>query len=422
MNPQPPAADAVTLRDDCRACGSRKLVEVLSLGEVPLANAFLDAGKLHEPEQRFPLIVYFCPECWLLQLRHVVHPEVLFSNYLYRTGTNATIARHNNALAGAVVSRLGLGPQHLVVEIASNDGSLLACFSRIGGTGVRTLGVEPAKNIAALARESGIETVNEFFTEEVAGAILKSHGRASAVLANNVLAHVDDTVGFLRACRALLAPEGRVIVEAPYLAEMLGRFEYDTIYHEHLCYFGVRPLMRLFEAAGMELEQTDRVEIHGGSLRLWGRPVSGLGHGPQVLEMAEAERRAGFGELATYRVFASTVAHNRERLLDLLRGWRAEGKKVAAYGAPAKGNTLLCYCGIDTTLVPWTVDRSPLKIGRYTPGSHLPVFPPEKLLAERPDYVLLLAWNFAEEILDFLKPVRDLGTKVLIPIPEPRII
>jgi novobiocin biosynthesis protein NovU/D-mycarose 3-C-methyltransferase len=414
-----PAASVLSVRDTCRACGSRNLAEVLSLGEVPLANAFLREADLRRPEPRFPLIVYFCPECWLLQLRHVVHPEVLFSNYLYRTGTNVTIARHNAALAGAVVGRLGLKPQHLVVEIASNDGSLLACFR---DQGPRTLGVEPAQNIAALAREAGIETINEFFNEEVARKIIASHGRASAVLANNVLAHVDDTVGFLRACRALLAPEGRVIVEAPYLAEMLGRFEYDTIYHEHLCYFGVRPLMRLFEAAGMELEQVDRVEIHGGSLRLWGRATTGLGHGPQVLEMAEAERRAGFGELATYRVFAETVAHNRERLLDMLRGWRTEGKKVAGYGAPAKGNTLLCYCGIDTTLVPWTVDRSPLKIGMYTPGGHIPIYPTEKLLEERPDVVFLLSWNFAEEILEFLRPLREQGTRVLIPIPEPRLI
>jgi SAM-dependent methyltransferase len=419
MSSPAPGSNVLTLRDACRACGRRDLVEVLSLGEVPLANAFLRAEDLRSPEPRFPLIVYFCPECSLLQLRHVVCPDVLFSNYLYRTGTNATITRHNRELAAAVTGRLGLSTEHLVVEIASNDGSLLSCFREHG---TRTLGVEPARNIAALARQAGIETLNEFFNAGVAAQIGASHGRASAVLANNVLAHVDDTVGFLSACRALLAPEGRVVIEVPYLAEMLGRFEYDTIYHEHLCYFGVRPLMRLFEAAGLELEQVDRRDIHGGSLRLWGRAASGLGHGPQAREMAEAERRAGFGELATYRVFASTVAHNRERLLDMLRAWRTEGKTVAAYGAPAKGNTLLCYCGIDTSLVPWTVDRSPLKVGLYTPGSHIPVHPPEKILAERPDYVLLLAWNFAEEILGFLKPLREKGTQVLIPIPEPRIV
>ncbi len=409
----------LTVRDTCRACGGRKLHKFLDLGEVPLANSYLTANRLQEPEPRFPLEVYFCADCWLVQLLHVVNPEVLFSNYLYRTGTNATIVGHNNALSKSVVESLRLGAKDLVVEIASNDGSLLGALRE---RGVRTLGVEPAKNIAALAREAGIETINEFFNSAVAARIVREHGPASAVVANNVLAHVDATSDFLAACRALLTPGGRVVIEAPYLAEMLSRFEYDTIYHEHLCYFAVRPLMRLFERAGLELERAEQVEIHGGSLRLWGRASSDAGHGPQVREMAEAERRAGFGELGTYGAFAGAVARNRERLLDILRGWRTEGKRVAGYGAPAKGNTLLCYCGIDTALLPYTVDRSPLKIGMLAPGSHIPIYPVERLLEEPPDYVFLLAWNFADEILEFLRPVRERGTRVLLPIPEPRII
>ena len=409
----------LTVRDTCRACGGSNLHLFLDLGEVPLANAFLTSEQLHEPEPRFPLQVYFCQDCWLVQLMHVVSPEILFSNYLYRTGTNATIIRHNNRLAQSVVRELGLGAKDLVVEIASNDGSLLSAFRE---SGVRTLGVEPATNIAALAREAGIDTINEFFDASLAARIVKEHGAASAVLANNVLAHVDATTEFLAACAALLKPSGRVIIEAPYLAEMLARFEYDTIYHEHLCYFAVRPLLRLFERAGMELERVDRVEIHGGSLRLWGRPVTGAGHGAQVLEMAEQENQAGFGELGTYRVFAEHVARNREQLLEMLRGFRAAGKTVAGYGAPAKGNTLLCYCGVDTSLLPWTVDRSPLKIGMFTPGSHIPVYPAERLLAEPPDYVVILAWNFAKEIMAFLQPCRERGTRFVLPIPEPRVI
>ena len=409
----------LTVRDTCRACDGRNLHKFIDLGEVPLANSFLTLAQLKDAEPRFPLEVYFCADCWLVQLLHVVSPEVLFSNYLYRTGTNATIVRHNSELAKSVAGTLGLGAKDLVVEIASNDGSLLGAFRE---QGVRTLGVEPATNIATLAREAGIDTINEFFDAGLAARIVREHGPAGAVLANNVLAHVDATSDFLAACRALLAPSGRVVIEAPYLAEMLSRFEYDTIYHEHLCYLAVRPLMRLFERAGLELERVDRVEIHGGSLRLWGRPATGAGHAAQVLEMAEQERCAGFGEPGTYRVFAEHVARNREQLLDILRGWRAEGKTVAGYGAPAKGNTLLCYCGIDTSLVPWTVDRSPLKIGMLTPGSHIPVYPVERLLAEPPDYVMILAWNFATEIMEFLKPCRDRGTRILLPIPEPRIV
>jgi hypothetical protein len=410
---------ALTLRDTCRACGGRNLHKFLDLGEVPLANSFLTAEQLKDPEPRYPLEVYFCSDCSLVQLIHVVSPEVMFSNYLYRTGTNATIVQHNRELSRSVVETVPLAANDLVVEIASNDGSLLGAFRE---RGVRTLGVEPAKNIAVLAREAGIETINEFFTADVAARIVREHGPAGAVLANNVLAHVDATSDFLAACRALLSPKGRVVIEAPYLAEMLSRFEYDTIYHEHLCYLAVRPLMRLFERAGMELERVDRVEIHGGSLRLWGRTATGKGHGAQVVAMADEERRAGLSELGTYRAFAERVARNREQLQKILRGWRADGKSVVGYGAPAKGNTLLCYCGIDTSLVPWTVDRSPLKIGMLCPGSHIPVFPVERLLAEPPDYVVLLAWNFATEILEFLKPCRDRGTRVLLPIPEPRII
>jgi SAM-dependent methyltransferase len=414
-----PSGGLLTVRDTCRACAGRSLHRFLDLGEVPLANAFLTAEELRQPEPRFPLEVYFCQDCWLVQLLHVVSPEVLFSNYLYRTGTNATIVRHNASLARSVVRTLGLAANDLVVEIASNDGSLLSAFRE---SGVRTLGVEPASNIAALAREAGIDTINEFFDAPLAARMVQEHGMASAVLANNVLAHVDATTDFLSSCGALLKPSGRVIIEAPYLAEMLARFEYDTIYHEHLCYFAVRPLLRMFERAGLELERVDRVEIHGGSLRLWGRPATGAGHGAQVLEMAEQEKHAGFGELGTYQVFAENVARNREQLLDMLRGFEAQGKTVAGYGAPAKGNTLLCYCGVNTSLLPWTVDRSPLKIGMFTPGSHIPVYPAERLLAEPPDYVLILAWNFAKEIMDFLRPCRERGTRFVLPIPEPRIL
>jgi SAM-dependent methyltransferase len=409
----------MTRRDTCRGCGGTNLAAFLDLGEVPLANSFLTREQLSGPELRFPLEVFFCRDCSLVQLLHVVSPHLLFSNYIYRTGTNETIVRHNNALAKVAVSKAGLTPESLVVEIASNDGSLLQSFRRHG---VRTLGVEPAKNIAATARAAGIETVDDFFDGNLAARIVQKHGAASAVLANNVLAHVDSTVDFLAACKSLLRPEGWVIIEVPYLGEMLSRLEYDTVYHEHLCYFSVTPLMRMFARAGLALEQIDRVEIHGGSLRLWARQPGLAGHSVSVQEMVERESAEGLTRLATYEEFARRLDRNREELLSLLRGVRKEGKSIAGYGAPAKGNTLLCYCGIGTDLLPYTVDRSPLKIGLFTPGMHIPVYPVEKILAEQPDYVLILAWNFAPEIMESLRSYKERGGKFILPIPEPAVL
>jgi SAM-dependent methyltransferase len=417
--PAGPATELMARRTSCRACGGTRLASFLTLGEVPLANAFLTVDQLGQPEPRFPLEVFFCEVCSLVQLLHVVNPEVLFSNYLYRTGTNQTIARHNSGLAQAVVGKLGLTAKDLVVEVASNDGSLLQCFRE---RGTRTLGVEPARNIARLATEAGIETLNEFFNAECAAKIAGRYKPAAAVIANNVLAHVDATVEFLRACRDTLRPGGRIVIEVPYLVEMLERLEYDTIYHEHLCYFSVTALMRLFAEAGLAIEHIDRVEIHGGSLRIWGIHAREGEHGDAVLQMAEQERSAGLSRLETYREFARRTEDNRRKLLALLGRLKGEGKKIVGYGAPAKGNTLLCYCGIGTDLLPYAVDRSPLKVGLHTPGSHIPVVPFDRILEDQPDYVLILAWNFAPEIIESLKSYAVKGGQFILPIPEPKIV
>jgi hypothetical protein len=413
------AQELMTRRTDCRACRGKRLRLFLDLGEVPLANSFLTAKQLSQAELRFPLEVYFCEECCLIQLVHVVNPEVLFSHYLYRTGTNQTIAAHNRALAEAVVNDRKPGPSDLVVEVASNDGSLLQCFKE---RGVRTLGVEPAKNIAQIAREGGIETLNEFFDDAIAQRILNEYGPASAVIGNNVLAHVDATIEFLGNCKKILPSDGRVIIEVPYLGEMLDRLEYDTIYHEHLCYFSVTALMRLFAEAGMALDRVDHVPIHGGSLRLWGKHSSNSGHSASVREMAEKEKTAGLTSFALYEQFAGRVKRQREELRALLTRLKKDGKSVAGYGAPAKGNTLLCYCGIGTDLIPYTVDMSPLKVGLLTPGSHIPVAPVQRIFDERPEYVVILAWNFAPEIMKFLQPLQQKGTRFILPIPEPKIL
>ncbi len=423
MSPRPEAtrliAEMLTRRNECRACSGGRMVKFLPLGSVPLANSYLTPQQLNDPEPRFPLEVYYCEDCSLVQLLDVVDPEILFGNYLYRTGTNQTIVRHNAALAESVVKKLGLGSQSLVVEIASNDGSLLSAFRE---RGTRTLGVEPARNIAQIAREAGIETISEFFNMGVAQKILKSHGPASAVLANNVLAHVDQTVPFLAACRTLLGPGGRVVIEAPYLGELLKQLEYDTVYHEHLCYLSVTALKRMFEAAGLALDDVGLVDIHGGSLRIWGRAMDAAGHGESARKMAAEEAAAGVTRLATYQGFAGRVAHNREQLRALLARLRAEGKRIAAYGAAAKGNTLLCYCGIGRETLEFVADRSPLKLGLHMPGSHVPIVPVEKIFETQPDYVLILAWNFAKEILVTLEPYRAKGGKCILPIPEPTIV
>jgi len=401
-------------RTCCRACEGRNLTPFLTLGPQPLANAFLSNPGEFAAERSYPLDVYFCESCSLVQLLDVIDPEVLFGNYLYVTGTSETITRHNVAYARAVTDLLRLGPADLVVEAASNNGCLLQQFQALG---VGTLGVEPAGNLAAAARQNGVETVAEFFNFETARRLRESYGKAKAVIANNVLAHVDNTIDFLRGARYLLADEGMVIFEVPYLLELLDRLEYDTIYHEHLCYFSVIALRKLCEAAGLHIARIERIPVHGGSLRVYA--AERATHSSEVMAMIDGEKNAGIDSLARYRQFAADVEKSRNLLREFLCKLRSERRSIAAYGAPAKGNTLLNYCGIDSTILPYTVDKNELKVGRYTPGMHIPVRPVATLMEQRPDDVLILAWNFSSEIMRQQEAYRDLGGRFLTPLPEP---
>jgi len=404
-------------RTRCRACDGTALRGFLSLGPQPLANAFLSGEGDFGEERFFPLDVYCCDGCGLVQLLDVVDPEALFGHYLYASGVSETMVAHFRDYARSVTGRLSLSPADLVIEIASNDGSLLAQFAALG---VRTLGVEPARNIAAMARARGIETVSRFFDQQVGRELAAAYGPARAVVANNVLAHVDDPRGFLAGCAELISDDGQVVVEVPYALDMLNRCEYDTIYHEHLCYFAVGPLAQIGESAGLAVARVERMPVHGGTIRVWFR--KGVEPGPEVRSMIQEERDVGLTAFGTWAHFGRAAAANREALRSLLQGLREEERSIAGYGAPAKGNTLLNYCGIGTTWLPFTVDRSRLKVGRLTPGMHIPVLPVDAVRERRPDYLLLLAWNFADEIMAQQAAYREAGGRFILPLPSPSVV
>ncbi len=404
----------------CRGCDSPALEPFLDLGLQPLANALPASDREFADEARYPLVVNLCRDCSLVQLVDVIDPVVLFGHYLYMTGMSKAMDAHFAGYAQAVVDEVRPRADQQVVEVASNDGSLLLHLQKMG---VRTLGVEPATNLAELARERGVPTVNRFFDRQSAREIAAEHGHAACVIANNVFAHVDDPRGFLAGMAEVAGEGGTVVVEAPWLGHLLDRFEYDTVYHEHLSYFSVTALAHMYAAAGVRIERIDDVPVHGGSLRIWGRPAKGrIEHAASVRARVEEERAARFTDPARYHEFARDVAQHRVRLRELLHGLRAEGRTIAAYGAPAKGNTLLNYCGIGRETLDFVVDRNPLKVGRYTPGTHLPVLPVEAVLERRPDYLLILPWNLADEIVGQQAEYARRGGRFIVPIPEPAVM
>ena len=407
----------------CRSCGKTGLVNVFSLGQTPLANALLTEEQLQQPEQIYPLDLTFCPHCALVQITETVPPEKLFKRYLYLSSFSDSMLRHAREVVEHLIPSHRLDGSSLVVEIASNDGYLLQYYKKAG---IPVLGIEPANNVAQVAEERGIPTLCEFFGETLA-CQLKDRGRqADVVHANNVLAHVADLNGFVRGIHLLLKDDGVAVIEVPYVKEMIERCEFDTIYHEHLCYFSLTALDSLFRRHGLLIQDVERIPIHGGSLRISANKISTgwseNGVSPRVHQMLQEEAKWGVNEAELYRGFGEKVENLREDLLALLRDLRMQNKRIAAYGASAKGSTLLNYFGIGKEMLDFVVDRSTIKQGHYTPGTHLPIHPPEKLLEAMPDYVLLLTWNFADEILAQQTEFRRLGGRFIIPIPEPKVV
>ncbi|NBR85972.1 MAG: class I SAM-dependent methyltransferase [Proteobacteria bacterium] len=403
----------------CRSCGSTRGELVLDLGHQPLANNLLRPADLGQPEPRFPLRVFVCPDCWLLQITDLVPPVTLFSEYLYFSSFSETMLRHAREAAERYRCEFALGPHSRVVEIASNDGYLLQNFQRAG---VPCLGIEPAANIAKVAREKGIETWTEFFGLALAQRLVAERGPVDLVLGNNVFAHAPDTNDFVAGLKALLQPGGRVVLEFPQGLELLEHAEFDTIYHEHVFYFTLTALRPLFARHGLEIFHVERLAIHGGSLRIFASHVGAHPVMDSVGAQLATERAGGVDSLARYTRFAAQAAGIRTTLCEQLATLRAQGKRIAAYGASAKGSTLLNYCGLGRETLEFVADRSTYKQGRLTPGTHLPIVAAEELAARQPDYTLLLTWNFAEEILRQQQAYRDAGGRFIVPVPEVRIV
>ncbi|MES1240976.1 MAG: class I SAM-dependent methyltransferase [Acidobacteriota bacterium] len=402
----------------CRSCGAPLSHVFVDLGAQPLANSYLEPADLRRPEPFYPLCVFVCGECFLVQLPEEERPDAIFSDYAYFSSYSESWLRHARIYSEAMIERFGLGPDRQVIEIASNDGYLLRWFK---DRGIPVLGVEPARNVAEAAEAAGIPTLVRFFGSLTAQELA---GRADLLVGNNVLAHVPDLNDFVEGLKIALAPEGVLTLEFPHLLRLMDEDQFDTIYHEHYSYFSLLAVQRVFASRGLTVFDVQELPTHGGSLRIFVRhagddskPVH-----PRVADLLARERIAGLGSLDAYRSFAERVQKVKRGLLRFLIQAKEEGKVVAGYGAPAKGNTLLNYCGVRTDLLDYTVDLSPHKQGRYLPGTRIPIFPPDRIRETRPDYVLILPWNLKEEITSQMADVRSWGGKFVVAIPEVRVI
>jgi SAM-dependent methyltransferase len=405
----------------CRFCGAPLRHTFSDLGMSPPCESYLSAQQLNRMEPFYPLHVRLCDHCFLVQLEEYVRPDQIFTEYAYFSSYSDSWLAHAKAYAERMVERFHLGPHSQVVELASNDGYLLQYFAQ---RGIRVLGVEPASNVARVAMDKGIPTLVKFFGHEVAQEMVDGGTQADLLAANNVFAHVPDLRSFTAGMKTLLKPQGVITLEFPHLMRLMEGNQFDTIYHEHFSYFSFITATRVLAEFGLVVFDVEELPTHGGSLRVYARheddgsrPV-----GARVGELARREELAGFTDLAAYRTFDERVKQTKRRILSFFIEAKREGKSVAGYGAPGKGNTLLNYCGIRTDFLDYTVDRNPYKHGKFLPGTHIPVFAPERIRQTRPDYVFILPWNLKAEIREQLSYVREWGGKLVVPIPDLEIL
>ncbi len=403
----------------CRFCGTALKETFVDLGVSPLANSYVSPERLNQVEAFYPLHAYVCSCCYLVQLEPFESPERIFGEYLYFSSFSDTWLAHCRAYASDMIRRFNLGPRSQVVEIASNDGYLLQYFK---DSGIPVLGIEPAANIARAAIDKGIPTEVAFFGTITADALKTRGTQPDLIVANNVLAHVPDLNDFVRGLSKLLKPHGVITVECPHVLCLIADRQFDTIYHEHFSYFSLLVLEKVFAAHGLRVFDVTRLATHGGSLRLYACHDGAFAVEARVRELVDREHEAGLTNIETYRRFAADVRRTKCEILGFFVEACRSGRRVAGYGAPAKGNTLLNYCGIGPELMPFTVDRSPHKQGLYLPGRRIPIREPNAILETRPDYVFILPWNLQDEVIEQMSAVRTWGGRFVIPIPELRIV